>query len=200
MAEPNKRQLQREGTLARIDHTVNQLVVEKGFEEMRIQDICERAGISTGAFYHHFSSKQDILFERYLATVQLMDALSEEAERMEPVEAAQYLVREATEYTRSRVPQVLESYLKAHLQRKEEWSARCPEIPLWQRVRKCLERAKQTGAIAPETDLESICRLIETYYPGVTLEQCFSQGRFLAENRPEEDICRLLEQLRTAQP
>ena len=38
-----------------------QLVYTKGYEQMTIQDILEKLGISKGAFYHYFGSKQDLL-------------------------------------------------------------------------------------------------------------------------------------------
>ncbi len=37
------------------------VMVTKGFNEMSIQDILDELGISKGAFYHYFDSKQDLL-------------------------------------------------------------------------------------------------------------------------------------------
>jgi AcrR family transcriptional regulator len=37
------------------------LMVTAGYEQMTIQDILDRLGISKGAFYHYFSSKQELL-------------------------------------------------------------------------------------------------------------------------------------------
>ncbi len=42
---------------------VLELFEENGYEKTTINDICERANISNGAFYHYFKSKQDILIE-----------------------------------------------------------------------------------------------------------------------------------------
>ncbi len=42
---------------------VLELFEENGYEKTTINDICERADISNGAFYHYFKSKQDILIE-----------------------------------------------------------------------------------------------------------------------------------------
>ncbi|HIW53782.1 MAG TPA: TetR/AcrR family transcriptional regulator [Candidatus Ruthenibacterium merdigallinarum] len=43
---------------------------EKGFDAMTVRDVCRRAGITTGAFYHHFSSKDDLLYNGF-ATLDL---------------------------------------------------------------------------------------------------------------------------------
>ncbi len=37
------------------------LMVTTGYEQMTIQDILDGLGISKGAFYHYFSSKQELL-------------------------------------------------------------------------------------------------------------------------------------------
>ena len=37
------------------------LFAEKGFSRASMQDVAERAGVTKGAFYHHFSTKDDVL-------------------------------------------------------------------------------------------------------------------------------------------
>lgn len=41
--------------------TALQLIYTRGYEQMTIQDILEKLGISKGAFYHYFKSKQELL-------------------------------------------------------------------------------------------------------------------------------------------
>lgn len=49
-------------THARILDTATRLFLEKGWEEITIQDIVDEIGdITRGAFYHHFKSKDDII-------------------------------------------------------------------------------------------------------------------------------------------
>jgi AcrR family transcriptional regulator len=47
-------------TRARIIESAMDLFAQKGFEVTSVADICEAAGVSKGAFYHHFPSKQAI--------------------------------------------------------------------------------------------------------------------------------------------
>lgn len=42
------------------------LIKEKGYENVSIQDICQNANVSIGAFYHHFSSKENLITEFFL--------------------------------------------------------------------------------------------------------------------------------------
>ncbi|MCG9478753.1 MAG: TetR/AcrR family transcriptional regulator [Actinomycetia bacterium] len=56
---------------------------DKGFNESGVEDICSQAGISKGAFYHHFKSKQQLMLI-------LMDKWIEEvARQIGPIEEGQ---------------------------------------------------------------------------------------------------------------
>jgi len=58
-------QIRSQQTQERIISTAQQLFAEQGFVQTGVSQICRNAGISKGAFYHHFSSKDD-LFLRLL--------------------------------------------------------------------------------------------------------------------------------------
>src|SRR4030042_5003965 len=57
------RQAQATETANRIYAAAIELMDRKGFERLTIADISKRAGVSVGAFYHYFRSKDDILAE-----------------------------------------------------------------------------------------------------------------------------------------
>lgn len=69
------------------------LLERPGFEAMTMADIAERAGISRGALYFYFGSKQDVLTGLFARTVELLrqksrDAASESAEPRAAIETA----------------------------------------------------------------------------------------------------------------
>jgi AcrR family transcriptional regulator len=43
--------------------TAAECFAQSGYDATGIAEICERAGVSKGAFYHHFPSKQDVFIE-----------------------------------------------------------------------------------------------------------------------------------------
>ena len=57
----NQRDIQREATKKRIYECAFELFEEKGFHNVKVQDIAEKAGISIGGLYHHYKSKEEIL-------------------------------------------------------------------------------------------------------------------------------------------
>lgn len=38
---------------------------KKGFQDLKISDICKEAGVSVGSFYHYYTSKDDVIFSHY---------------------------------------------------------------------------------------------------------------------------------------
>lgn len=50
-----------EQTVERILEEASRLFLQKGYEKTSMQDIMDATGLSKGAIYHHFASKEDIL-------------------------------------------------------------------------------------------------------------------------------------------
>jgi len=79
-----KRQEQARETKNRIYASAIELMELEGFDNITIADISEKAGVSVGAFYHYFSSKNDILAEifhradEYFST-RVVNSLSQES-------------------------------------------------------------------------------------------------------------------------
>ena len=60
-----KRQQQAENSRRHIYEVSMKLFDEYGFDKVTIAMICKEANISTGAFYHYFEKKEDVLVEQY---------------------------------------------------------------------------------------------------------------------------------------
>jgi len=65
MKKLTNRQKQAIATKLRITQVATELFKLNGFDSVKIQDICRAAEISTGAFYHHFKSKAEIINTAY---------------------------------------------------------------------------------------------------------------------------------------
>lgn len=49
--------------------TALRLWKEKGYRNVSVTEICRECGVTKGSYYHHFSSKKELLFYRYKMTV-----------------------------------------------------------------------------------------------------------------------------------
>lgn len=68
MEKKTSRTLQAEKTKNYILDVALQLMKNKSYDDISIQEICENSGVSTGAFYHHFASKAGIVVAAYTRT------------------------------------------------------------------------------------------------------------------------------------
>ena len=61
-ARPNKHQQRTEATRLALLESARRVFASQGFEASRIEDIAAETGHTRGAFYAHFSSKEDLFF------------------------------------------------------------------------------------------------------------------------------------------
>jgi AcrR family transcriptional regulator len=57
------RQQRGEETRAQLVQAAARAFAEQGYDATSVAEICQRAGVSKGAFYHHFDSKQDLFLD-----------------------------------------------------------------------------------------------------------------------------------------
>ena len=103
-AQNGPRSRKGEQTRARLLDAAKEIFEENGFLEARISDIADRAGLSHGAFYHYFDSKEQIFRE----IAELLD--DELAEPMDSLIFSQGSSADPHERLQSALRQHLEHY------------------------------------------------------------------------------------------
>ena len=68
-----RRKEQAQKTETAILNAALSLMREVGFEEVTVRDICQKAGITTGAFYYHFQSKEELFRKGFTPLDQYME-------------------------------------------------------------------------------------------------------------------------------
>lgn len=71
------RKLQAAKTKNKIFETASDLIEKKGYNQVTIREICKKAGVAKGTFYHYFSAKEDIIIETYKRIDQYYDEIIE---------------------------------------------------------------------------------------------------------------------------
>jgi AcrR family transcriptional regulator len=141
-------------TRARIIQAAQDLFSQSGYESASVSEICDRAGISKGAFYHHFPSKQSVFMELLSDWLKGID-LGLEALRSSPPGPDQPLVRMAEilpaiiHSAEGRLPIFLEFWVHS-ARDKDLWkSAVAPYKRYRDYFRKIVDEMDPTGAIDP---------------------------------------------------
>jgi AcrR family transcriptional regulator len=91
---------------------------EQGYDATGVAEICRRAEVSKGAFYHHFSSKQDLfleLLERWLTVLdeQLKQVRADDAGVPEQLLEMTGMIRHVFQAAEHQLPIFLEFWIKA---------------------------------------------------------------------------------------
>jgi len=78
MPQPSRHARRRLQTRKQLIETTMQLVLEKGYDSISIQDITDRADLGRGTFYIHFKDKEEIVWTVFQ---ELFQAVEQEAHR-----------------------------------------------------------------------------------------------------------------------
>ena len=104
------------GARARLVDTAVELFATQGYDATSVSQVIERAGLTKGGFYHHFASKDALLYEVYgdLITGQLeqMDAIM--ARRLPPAETLRLLINDLVVSTAASAQRALVFWRELH--------------------------------------------------------------------------------------
>lgn len=182
------RDLQAELSKRRIYDAGIELFSEYGFDQTSVSDICRKAGCSVGAFYHHFSSKENILEE----TFRIADEQFNERNRN----------REVAPATRDAVIQYMEEYATLVVSSGLEFTKRFytwknkvfiregrpMQTGLVDLLRRCTEHDEIALTVSPE----EACEWIFVCARGVVFHWCLHEGSFDLVARMRDAITRVL--------
>ena len=161
-----------EETRTRILGASLKLFANYGFNAASVDNICTDAGISKGAFYHHFPSKQAVfldLLEGWLATIDVgLEAMRKETvpeTLLSMTETLPYIFTSAGEH----LPMFLEFWLQAS--RDEEiWQATIDPYRRYQKYfTRMIEQGMAEGSFK-EVDAKATAEMIVSFAVGMLLQ------------------------------
>lgn len=86
VAQARPAEVETESVPQRLLAAATRLFAEHGFETTSVQQIVDAAGVTKGAMYHYFGSKDDLLYEIYARVLRVQTARMEQAaDSTEPV-------------------------------------------------------------------------------------------------------------------
>lgn len=170
MSEPNTSR--REATKARLISAGIAEFARRGIDATSVEQLCEAAGFTRGAFYSNFESKDDLCIEitRHIATgtaEALQRALVEMPAEMERHEMVHYLLASRSPSSEVRTT-LMEMELRAH--RDPAFGARFREAraDLWPAHVEMARLAAERAGVDYTVDIRDFLFISEAtfYYPG----------------------------------
>jgi AcrR family transcriptional regulator len=161
-----------EETRTRIIDSAIKLFSIRGFNAASVDDICKEAGISKGAFYHHFESKQalflallDVWLRSIDNAIQASRNMTAPETFMQMTKAFPYLFESAGEG----LPMFLEFWLQASRDKKIWEASIAPYRRYHGYINSLIRKGVKEGSFA-EVDAELTSRMIISTAMGLLLQ------------------------------
>lgn len=161
-------------------NVAEKLFAESGYESTSVSSICHTAGVSKGAFYHHFSSKQTLfleLMQRWLGSLekQLTELEGREVEVPEKLLSMAHVVGEVLELGGPQLSIYLEFWNQA-LRDRDVYSALSkPFDDFLEFFSGLLDRGMERGVIK-DTNSEMAARIVISIGIGLLFQGLLDPG------------------------
>jgi len=189
MKKLTQRQKQAIKTKLNILDIATRLAKTSSFEAITVKDICDTAGISVGAFYHHFKSKNDIITTGYKQLDLLLSERYDVSKYVTIPDKIKGLFGEGGDLLQELgVSIVIEAY-RNQLLSPAEYSF-SHERSVYLEVKECLLEAHSQGMINEEISqsIDYIADKIMKIVRGTIFDWCLNKGQYRLRTQIEEDL------------
>lgn len=159
---------------------------EHGFDRVSIREICGRAGITTGAFYHHFSSKEDLLLRGFAPLDAHMERAMAGHEDDPPVERLRLLLSGYAGFIEEEGPELVALYYEHRISRPG-FASMDPSRFTHRAMLDCLREALGQGGAASGPSPEWVADFLFRHFRGVVIDWVLHQGAYPLLPKLEQD-------------
>lgn len=171
---------------------------KNGWKNTTIRDICMQAGVSIGAFYHHFPSKSALMSHAFL----LFDATLNEnlpSEPISPMEAIKNVLLVQTAFVVREANTLITEYYQ-NILTDENKSAADPERMYYQRVLLHVRQAAADGLFRAEFEPEYIAEFLIKFVRGCIIDWCLHNYAYDVVGRTDAELDLILSALSRGAP
>jgi AcrR family transcriptional regulator len=175
-----KRKKQAIATQRKIFNAALQLFHNKGHDQVTIDDICKKAGVSIGTFYVYFKSKDMVILEIfYMAQRTYAEYISNELVKYEsPLEKLLLLARKIIQYTSDLGIDNVQVLYRSQINPTLDPSAAALRELQLTTLRQLIAEGQARGEIGAEYDAEHVTQLIYHCGHGIVYDWCLADGKF----------------------
>lgn len=182
-----KRKRQALETKERIFNATISLIKERGFNNVLMEDITQKAGVSAGLFYNYFASKADVLTESfYYRSSKYYDSMEQEwLLDVKGLEKLRQIIHHVAVlrleiYDKEELRQHHINLLGMH-NRLEDVQEKSEK--LFEMITESLNEALELGELPAGTDLTALCTMVHLVLRGATWEYLASFDEYPFEER-----------------
>ncbi len=195
-----KRQIQASETKNKILTKALLLIAKNGYDNTSIQEICNSAEVSTGAFYHHFKSKENIIIESYKQfDVKALEYSTNNLSDKSPLEKIQKIVLFQISYAKMMSLDTMRQFYRSQLTSGREFfisnQRQYPKILI-----NYLSEAQLANVLSNKLTPEEQSRYILRLARGTIYDWCAHNGTFDMESEITISLDMLLDSMKPDTP
>ncbi|HWS43919.1 MAG TPA: TetR/AcrR family transcriptional regulator [Pseudoflavonifractor sp.] len=181
-----RRKLQARETEQAILRATVELAREEGFDQVSIRAICARAGITTGAFYHHFPSKEALLARGFTPLDAYMEALLAQHGEEPPLERLWALLSGYAGFIEGMGWKLVARYY-VHRLSAPSFASMDPTRFTLRAMLECLTAIHAEGGLVPDLSPEWVADFLFRHFRGVVVDWVLHQGAYPLLPKLEQD-------------
>lgn len=182
-----RRQLQAQSTRSAIIKAAATLSRQGGFQKMTIRDICTQAGVTTGAFYHHFASKDDLLNQGFASLDSFLETALAECSGATPTQRLETLLRLYAQYMEDLGWETMALYYGRRLA-DPTVNSMSPDRYTLRAMLECLTALAQSGEMAPDLSPEWVAEFLFRHFRGTVIDWVLHRGSYPLSPRLSQDF------------
>ena len=186
MSYAQRRQAQARQTERNILQAALTLMRERGFDKVSIRDICKQAGITTGAFYHHFPSKESLLNKGFAPLDDYMEAALRGHEADEPAERLGHILSAYARFMEEEGGELTGRYYVRRITDPTTQSMDSSRYTLRAMV-ECFRQAQREGILASGRSPEWVADFCYRHFRGVVIDWVLHNYSYRLLPKMEED-------------
>lgn len=182
-----RRKLQGQETEQRILRSALALMREYGYEKVSVRDICQQAGITTGAFYHHFPSKETMIARGFGALDSYMKQALEGREQEPPAQRLRRILTTYADFMERESGELTARYYLIRLSNVKAGIRLDPTHYINQAMVDCFEQARARGEFYSDRSPQWTAEFCYRHFRGVVLDWLLSGFSYSLRQRMLED-------------
>ena len=194
-----RRKEQARQTEAAILQAALELSRADSFDKVSVRDICQRAGITTGAFYHHFRSKEDLLSRGFSPLDRYMEQALAGHRDDPPPERLRRILSTYAAFIEAQGWPLVARYYQRRLDAPDDAASMDPTRYTLRAMVDCLRQAEEEGLLLPGWSVEWTADFFFRHFRGVVIDWVLHRGSYPLLPKLEQDYALFREIFQTRQ-
>ena len=181
-----RRKEQGERTVEAILQAALELSREKSFDRVSVREICKAAGITTGAFYHHFKSKEELLLQGFAPLDSYMRRSMAAHMDESPARRLGSILSIYADFIETQGWELVSRYYQRRLA-SSDVPPMDPTRYTHRAMLECLCQAKQAGQLCTEHTPEWLADFFFRHFRGMVIDWVIHRGGYPLWPKLEQD-------------